>query len=275
MKLGKFEVQLLSAGHFALDGGSMFGIVPRVIWSRLIAPDERNRIPMGTNVLLIRTPEANILVDTGIGDIWNEKFRDIYAIRPFDPLRDTGLRPEEIDIVILTHLHFDHTGGSVVREGETYRPRYPNATYFVHALEWEDATHPNERTRASYVPETFQPLMEAGKLRLNDDYLEVVPGVRIQRTGGHTRGHQIVWIESEGQLGVFLADITPMIHHVPYPYIMGYDLFPLDTLRVRKEIYPVILKRKAVVFFEHDREPKVGTLGLDERGRPVYRPLGS
>ena len=264
--LGKLRLHLLEGGRFALDGGAMFGVVPKTLWSRSIQPDERNRIPMASHPLLIETPEKKILVDTGLGNFWEGKRRDIYAVEMQDPLEGTPFRPEDVDLVVLTHLHFDHTGGSTRREGDAWVATYPRATYLVQQRELADAMYPHERNRASYLPETFQPLLNDGRLQTLSGRVEVEAGVWVLPVPGHTPGHQIVLVESEGKKAAFLADFVPTRHHFPLPYIMGYDLEPLRSLEMRKLLYPQMIQERWLLLLEHDREATAGVLVQTERG---------
>ncbi len=260
VSMGEIRLTLSSGGQFGLDGGAMFGVVPRVIWERRIPPDTRNRIHLGSNVLLIETPDTLVMVDTGLGRVWSEKERDIYAIAPRDPLEGTPYRPEDVDLVILTHLHFDHIGGNVVQEGDHLRPRFPRARYVVQDRELADALFPHERNRASYLPRFFQDLHRSGKLETVSGSTWIHPAIFLFRTGGHTPGHQVVMVESRGRRAIFLADLVPTRHHLPLPYIMAYDLDPMTTLEVRKALYPQMIRESWLLLFEHEREPLMGFL---------------
>lgn len=218
MKLGSIDIFSVSDGEFRLDGGAMFGVVPRAIWEKTNPPDEKNRVTLGLNPLLVRTSEANILVDTGIGGKGDEKFNSTYGVDRKKTLKgslkDKGLAPEDIDIVICTHLHFDHAGGNTVVEGGRLVPAFPKARYMVQRGEWEAAMSPNERTRASYRPIDFVPLMDAGVLELIEGDGEVAKGVSVFRTSGHNRDIQLVAVRSEGKTAVFLGDIIPTTTHL-------------------------------------------------------------
>lgn len=212
-----------------------------------------------------------MIIDAGAGDKENEKFRDIYGLdrsRHLDhTLAEAGLAPEDIDIVLATHLHFDHAGGFTVRDGGgRLRPRFPRAQYVVRRGEWEDATHPNARTRASYLLDNYVPLAEAGVLQLVDDDQTIMPGVRVRRTGGHTPHHQMVVIESGGRTAAFVADLIPTTAHVPDVWVMGYDLFPLDTMAAKREFAKEAIEKKILVFFEHDPMIAAGYL-TEENGK--------
>lgn len=270
MKWGGFQLHILSAGVFRLDGGAMFGVVPKPLWERVATPDARNRIPLGLNCLLIRTGDVNVLVDTGCGRKYSPKEFEIYSIDPSaDLLRElgkVGLDSQDIDIVVNTHLHFDHCGGNTFVAGEEVVPTFPRAEYVVRKEEYQDASAPNERTRATYFAHNWSPIEAAGKLRVIDRDMEIAPGVTCISTPGHTLGHQSVLVESEGRKLLFLADLCPTVAHVPLPYVMGYDLFPLTTLKTRKEIYPRAIEEDWELIFEHDPVHPYGKL-LEKDGR--------
>src|SRR3954471_16811311 len=224
--IGDLELTSLSDGTFRLDGGSMFGIVPRTVWSAAVTPDERNRITLAMRPLVVRGART-MIIDAGIGDKEHEKFHDMYAVdrsRALDvTLAEAGIAAEDVDIVLATHLHFDHAGGFTVRDaGGRLRPRFPRAQYVVRRGEWEDATHPNVRTRASYLADNFVPLAEAGVLQLVADDQTIMPGVTVVRTGGHTPHHQMAIIESAGHKAMFVADLVPTTAHVADAWIMGF-----------------------------------------------------
>ena len=276
MWLGDFQIDLLSDGQFWLDGGAMFGVIPRALWGKVVVPDEKNRILLGLNCLLIRTGSKNILVDTGCGDKYSEKQIHIYGIEHTSSL-DVGLArlemsPSEIDLVINTHLHFDHCGGNTRLEDGMVVPGFPNATYLINAQEYEDANHANERTQASYFHHNWTSLEERGQIRLVDGDLEVVEGVTIVHTPGHTLGHQSVRISSEGRTLFYFGDLCPTAAHVPLPWIMSYDLYPLTTLETRKRIYADAVREGWLVLFEHDPVQVAGYL-KEEDGRYLTDPF--
>jgi len=265
LKLGPFHLISLSDGFFGLDGGAMFGVVPKPLWAKTNPPDERNRIRLALRPLLVVTPDCRILFDTGIGDKENTKFQDIYRVEKTDTidasLARAGFRPEDITHVVLTHLHFDHCGGTT-RLDSTGKPvlRFPRARHFVQQQEWEDATHPNRRTKATYLPANFLPIMEAGQLELIDGNVELVPGIELFRTGGHTRGMQIGFIRAEGRTAVFWSDLIPTRSHIAIPYIMGYDLFPLETMVLKEKLVNQACAERWVSFLEHDPAAACGTI---------------
>ena len=275
--LGNFELLTLSDGFFNLDGGAMFGVVPRTLWERKLRPDDRNRIPLGMRPLLVRGDQT-IIIDAGCGDKMDARNTEIYGLeRAYhldQSLADAGLSVEDIDLVVASHLHFDHVGGFTTRTPDgRLVPRFPKARYVVHRGEWEDATHPHERNRASYLPENFTPLEEAGVLTLVGDGAEIARGIRYRASGGHTRHHQVVTIESGGQTAVFAADMYPTSAHLPDAWIMGYDLYPMDTLAFKRAFAREAIAKEYLVFFEHDPSLAAGVFREDGGKRRVERVL--
>lgn len=271
--LGDLELVSLSDGFFRLDGGAMFGVVPKTMWSAQTPCDDRNRITMAMRPLVVRGMRT-MIIDAGIGDKENEKFHEIYGVdrtRHLDhTLAEAGLAPEDIDIVLASHLHFDHAGGFTVRDGNgRLRPRFPRAQYVVRRGEWENATHPNVRNRASYFLDNYVPLADAGVLQLVDDDQTIMPGVRVRRTGGHTPHHQMVVIESGGRTAAFVADLIPTTAHVPDVWIMGYDLNPLDTLAAKQRFAKEAMEKEILIFFEHDPMVAAGYLKEENGKRTV------
>ena len=274
--LGDIELISVSDGFFRLDGGSMFGVIPKTMWSQKTRPDERNRILLAMRPLIVRGSRT-MIIDAGMGDKENEKFHEIYGVersRHLDhTLAEAGLAPEDIDIVLATHLHFDHAGGFTVRDASgRARPRFPRAQYIVRRGEWEDAIHPSVRTRASYLLDNYVPLAEAGVLQLVDDDVMIMPGVRVRRTGGHTPHHQMVLIESGGKTAAFVADLIPTTAHLPDAWVMGYDLFPLDTMASKQQFAKEAIDKKILVFFEHDPVIAAGYLQEEDGKRRVIEP---
>jgi len=271
--LGELELVSLYDGYLRLDGGAMFGVVPWTLWSRTVPTDDRRRIALAMRPLLVRGVRT-MLIDAGVGDKENTKFADIYGIdraKHLDhALAEAGVSPDQIDIVLATHLHFDHAGGFTVRDASgRVRPRFPRARYVVRRGEWEDATHPHERNRASYLADNFVPLADAGVLALVDEDQTIMPGVQVQRTPGHTAHHQSVWIESGGRRAVFLGDIMPTTAHLPEAWGMGYDLYPMDTLQTKKALVPRLIEREALAFFEHDPVVAAGYVHESEGTRGI------
>jgi methylmalonyl-CoA epimerase len=276
--LGSFELTTLSDGFIGLDGGAMFGVVPRTLWEKRLPPDDSNRIPLGMRPLIVRTGSKTLIIDAGCGDKMDAKLAQLYKLdRRYHldhALADAGVAADDIDIVIASHLHFDHVGGFTAfgKDGSLV-PRFPNAQYIAHRGEWEDATHPHERNRASYLQENFVPLKDAGVLTLVDDGAEIVPGVRYRRSGGHTPNHQVVTIESGGRTAVFTADMYPTSVHIPDPWLMGYDLYPMDTLAFKREFAREAIAREYLLFFEHDPSMAAGYLREKDGKRFVERVL--
>jgi glyoxylase-like metal-dependent hydrolase (beta-lactamase superfamily II) len=276
MRIGECELTSLFDGTFRLDGGAMFGVVPKVLWSRRAPADDRNRIALALRPLLIRTPTDTILVDAGAGDKYAEKELAIYGFDRRDQLEASlagaGVAPADVTLVIATHLHWDHVGGLTTRVGGRLVPRFPRARHVVRRGEWDVATHPNERIQASYVADDFAPLVEAGLVDFLDEDGFVVPGISVHRTGGHTRYHQIVRVESGGAVAVFMADLIPTVAHVDPPWIMGYDLYPLETLAAKKQWLADAVAGEYAIFFEHDPALVAGVI-REERGRYRVEPI--
>ena len=274
--LGDLELISVCDGFFRLDGGAMFGVVPKALWEKKTPSDERNRITLAMRPLIVRGMRT-MIIDAGLGDKQNEKFIDIYGVeraRNLDhTLAEAGLTPEDIDIVLATHLHFDHAGGFTTRDATgRLRPRFPRAQYLVRRGEWEDATHPHERNRASYLFDNYVPLAEAGVLQLVDDDQTIMPGVKVRRTGGHTMHHQMVLIESGGKTAAFVADLMPTTAHVSEAWIVGYDLYPMDTLAAKKAFLKEAVEREILVFLEHDPHIAAGYI-QEHNGKRTVAPL--
>jgi glyoxylase-like metal-dependent hydrolase (beta-lactamase superfamily II) len=269
--VGSIRLHGVEAGVQQLDGGAMFGVVPKPLWERRIPADTRNRIPLALRCLLVEAPNALVLIDTGVGNKYDEKFAEIYGIsnrgdptRLEDGIRDAGFDPSEVDIVLNTHLHFDHAGGNTVRGGDgVVRPSFPDARHVVQRRELDFAHSRNERIRASYLPENFDPITEAGLWDLVEGDGVVTEGVRVVPTPGHTPFHQSVLIESEGDVACYLADVCPTSAHIPLPWIMGYDLEPLVTLESKRGLWKRSLDEDWLLVFEHDPRVPWGRLDRD------------
>lgn len=261
-RVGAWTVHALQTGGQKLDGGAMFGVVPKPLWERRIPADERNRIQLGMRCLLIEHDVGLIVVDTGAGNKESEKFHDIYGLENAgaegrtlleDGVRAAGHRLEDVALVISSHLHFDHGGGNTYRDARgAIRPSFPNARYIVQRGEYEYATHTNERTAASYLPHNFVPLHEAGVLDLVEGECEIVPGISVHLTPGHVPFHQGIKIRSGGETAFFLADLVPTHAHLPLPWIMGYDVEPLVTLESKRRLLRQALDEHWLLVFEHD-----------------------
>jgi glyoxylase-like metal-dependent hydrolase (beta-lactamase superfamily II) len=258
MKLGDFELEVVSDGYFWLDGGSMYGSVPKALWSKLTPADPQIRIRLSINCLLVKAGGKTVLVDTGIGDRLSNRLKEIYKVERHQNLHSSlaafGVAPGDIDFIINTHLHFDHCGGNTVKQGDAYAPAFPNATYVIQKEEWRSATNTNEKTRASYRSSDFLPVQEAGQLLLIDGEHEVVPGVSAIATSGHTRGHQSVFISSGGNHAFYLGDLIPTAYHLKMPYLTGFDLYPVELLDTKRDIIDRAVEQKWLLIFEHDPE---------------------
>lgn len=256
MKLGDLEIHVLTDARFRLDGGAMFGVVPKPLWERKCPPDERNRIQMAMNCVLVRAAGKWILIETGAGDKWDAKHTDIYAFegesRLPDKLAAKGIKPGDIDLVIDTHLHFDHCGWNTRIVNGKAVPTFPNARYVVQAGELEHAKRPSERDRASYFPDTFLPVEAAGQFWLLEGDREVAPGVECIRVPGHNRDMQCVRLSSGGKTAFCFVDLVPTTAHIPFPWIMGYDLYPLTTLENKRKWIPEAARGDWLCIFAHD-----------------------
>ena len=273
IRLGDLELTPLLDGFLRLDGGAMFGIVPKPLWERRAPSDERNRITLAMRPLLVRG-ERLMLIDAGVGDKMDARNTEIYAFDRRENLDATlgraGAARDDIEIVLASHLHFDHAGGFTAadRDGRI-RPTFGDARYVISHGEWEDATHPHERNRASYLAENFVPLLEAGVVDFSRGDETVMAGVRIRRTGGHTRFHQIVYLESGGKTAVFAADLIPTTAHVDEPWIMGYDLYPMETLEFKRAFLREAIDGEYLIFFEHDPTIAAGYIRETNRRKHV------
>ena len=277
IRLGDIDIVTVSDGFFYLDGGAMFGVVPKTFWQTKAPPDERNRIRMAMRCILLRGART-MLIDAGCGDKMTARQADIYRFeRDFNlghALAAAGAAPESIDIVLATHLHFDHAGGFTERAADgAVRPRFPRAQYVVRRGEFEDAMNPDERTKGSYFFENYKPLADHNVLQLVDEDATIMPGVRVRRTGGHTMHHQVVLIESAGKTAVFAADMLPTAAHLPEVWIMGYDLFPLDTLNFKRAFLREAIEREYLILFEHDPDIAAGYI-REKNGKRYIEPAG-
>jgi glyoxylase-like metal-dependent hydrolase (beta-lactamase superfamily II) len=277
MQFGELDLISLTDGFFRLDGGAMFGVVPKPLWEKRMPADEKNRIIFGVRPLVVRGGGKTMIIDAGIGDKMDPKSLAIYGIdrsRNLDhALAEAGLDAGGIDLVLASHLHFDHAGGFTRRDPSgALVPRFPRARYVARTGEWEDATHPHERNRASYVQENFVPLMDAGVLELVPGDGPIMPGVRVVRTGGHTMHHQIVIIESRERTAVFAADLIPTTAHIDVPWIMAYDLYPMETLAFKRAFVREAIDREYLIFFEHDPVVAAGYV-REKDGRKYVEPV--
>jgi len=264
MHLGDIKVQYIHGGNFYLDGGAMFGVVPKPLWEKKSPPDNRNRIRLAANSLLARTQNKNILIETGNGTKWTPKLRDIYGIQEGNPLIDNlaakGAHPDQIDVVINTHLHFDHAGGNTKLHNGIAVPTFPNAKYIVQAAEIAHAANPTERDRASYFEETFLPMQQSGQWHALAGDTEILPGISTIGIPGHNANIQAIKLTGGGKTIFFVADLFPTRHHLSLPWIMAYDLYPLQTLETKRKWLRTIVQEHWSVVFGHDPDVPAATL---------------
>lgn len=294
MNLGDYRIEIIPDSEFRLDGGAMFGVVPRVLWERKCPPDEFNRIKLQMNCLFIETPSEKILIETGIGEKWTEKQIEIYGIfreKSFAEtlFEQTGYKTEDISIVVNTHLHFDHAGGNTIYGSDQSAvnsqqsrnnqeanpqiiPQFPNARYFVSKSEFEAAENPHERDRASYLPENWRPLQKSGQLELKPENYEIVEGLTMEQVRGHSQTMQTVRLNRSGKTLYGFADLIPTTAHIPFPWIMGYDLFPTETLEFKKNILPQAVKENWMCLFYHDFNSPLCQLFEDD-GKIKVKPV--
>jgi glyoxylase-like metal-dependent hydrolase (beta-lactamase superfamily II) len=255
LKLGDLEFHIVSDGNIYLDGGAMFGIVPKPLWEKKAPSDVRNRIKLGLNCLLVYSGGKRILVETGVGGKWDDKRRDIYGLdgpHLGGQLREHALMPGDIDIVVNTHLHFDHCGGNTRLEYDKVVPVFPNAKYVSRKGEYEAATHVNERTRATYFPENYAALAATNQLQLIESDTEIAPGVELICVPGHTADMLCVKLSGGGKAAFLLADLVPTTAHLPLAWTMGFDLYPLTVIENKRKWLPQIAGEEWVALFVHD-----------------------
>jgi len=257
MIIGDYRLEIVPDTEFRLDGGAMFGVVPRVVWERVCPPDELNRIRMNMNCVFVDTGKEKILIEAGIGEKWTEKQTKMYGIfreRPFveSLFETTGCRPGDITIVVNTHLHFDHAGGNTIGTVDDSKPQFPNARYLVSRPEFDHAEHPHERDRASYLPENWRPMQSTGQLELMPESYEVADGLTVQQVRGHSETMQTWKLSRSGQTVYGFADLIPMKHHLLMAWVAGFDLYPTETLAFKKEILPRALEENWICLFYHD-----------------------
>lgn len=280
--LGRLRIHALEAGTQRLDGGAMFGVVPKPLWERRIPADERNRIPLALRCLLVETPDALVLIETGLGNKENDRFRDIYGVdnaaadpdlpdRLHEAIGVAGFAPDQVEVVINTHLHFDHAGGNTFRDAEAQvRLAFPRARYVVQRGEWEYAHHTNERTQASYLPDNFEPVNAAGRWDFVEGEAEVIPGVSVLPTPGHCPFHQSVLVRSQGEVACFVADLVPTMAHLPLPWIMAYDVEPLRTLESKRALLRRAAEERWLLVSVHDPVTPWGYAAQGSRGLTLH-----
>ena len=265
------QLHKIETGNLKLDGGAMFGVVPKSIWNKSYPADEYNLCNWSMRCLLVEDGDRKILIDNGIGDKQDERFLRHYYLNGEDTLEKSlealGLKPDDITDMVLTHLHFDHCGGSIKKTGEDqFEPAFKNARYWVSQAQWEWATHPNRREKASFLKENIYPIQESGQLKLLSDDTEIYPGFRVVIFNGHTDGHMIPHISYKRKTVVFMADLLPSTAHIPMPYVMSYDTKPLVTLKDKERFFKAALENDYILFFEHDLYNECCTLQQTEKG---------
>ena len=278
MKIGPYEVLPIETGRFALDGGAMFGVVPWVFWTKTNPPDERRRITLAARCLLIRGNGKVILVDDGNGAKFSEKLKDIYRLDNsqsdlISSLALHGVAPGDVTDVILTHLHFDHAGGSTKVENGKLVPTFPRARYYVQKAHWELAKKPTEKDRGSFMRDDYEPLMEHGVLEFVEGEIELFPGIKMLVCNGHTTAQQLPKISDGKTSLLFCCDLFPTISHLPLPYVMAYDVRPLVTIEEKKKVLERAYEERWKLFLEHDPEVEAITVRASEKGFVVDEKL--
>jgi glyoxylase-like metal-dependent hydrolase (beta-lactamase superfamily II) len=270
LALGDFELSIFSDGTYLLDGGAFFGVVPKIMWSRKVVADERNYVQAGLNSLLIRTGKKNVLVETGMGNKLSERMIKFYG-QPSELLRNlnaAGVAPEDIDIVINTHLHFDHCGWNTVRDKDAkIIATFPRAKYYAPEGEWQYARRPSERDAISYISENYDPLVESGQMTLLKGGEEIVPGVSVKTFPGHTAHMQAVIVESAGRTACYISDLIPTTAHIDLTWGMSFDLYPLQTIESKKQYYARAITEKWLTVFTHDPKVPWAYVEKDEAGK--------
>lgn len=272
MKLGKFNINVLDTGNFRLDGGAMFGVVPKVLWEKKYTQaDSFNRIPLAARPLLIEFDNKKILVDTGNGTKRDHKFNEMYEINSAKNnlnmlLQNYGLKSCDITDVILTHLHFDHTGGSTIIENEKVVPAFPNAKYYIQKKHFEWALNPSDKDKASFIKEDFTPLINEGLITFTNGKTELFNGIEVIPVSGHTESMQLVYLESRGESLLYIADLAPTAAHLTYTYGLAYDNEPIKTISEKKNILPDLFEKNTIICFEHDAFLQACRLNKNEKG---------
>jgi glyoxylase-like metal-dependent hydrolase (beta-lactamase superfamily II) len=279
MQFGDYRVEIVPGGEFRLDGGAMFGVVPRSLWQRVAPPDEENRVRLNTNCLFVEAAGERVIIETGMGDKWSPRHREMYGFLDERTLAEslferTGLRAEDVTIVVNTHLHFDHAGGNTTLDDEgRVVATFPNARYLVSRAEFEHAEEPHERDRASYLTENWRPLAESGQLELKPADYEVLPGLSMETIPGHSRTMQCVRLERGGRTLYGFADLIPTRAHVPLAWVMGYDLYPVETLEAKRRLLPQAEREGWLCLFYHDPEEPLARV-VSEGGKLRAAGLG-
>lgn len=270
MQIGKYKLRTIFSGKISLDGGAMFGIIPKPLWEKTNPADELNRVTLATRNLLLLSDDKKILIDTGMGKKWDDKAKNIYNIDPKLDLElalvQNGIKSEEITDVLLTHLHFDHTGGSTKFDNGKLVPAFPNAKYFVQKMNFEWAMNPSDRDRGSYIKENFEPLVKEGVLNLVDGEIQFDDNISFRIINGHTFGQQMIKISDSSSTVLYAADLLPFVSQIKIPYVMGYDLQPLVTIAEKKKYLQLAAKENWLLYFVHDPDYAIATVKHSEKG---------
>lgn len=276
MKIGKYEILSVKSGTFKLDGGAMFGVVPKVLWNKTNPADDLNRINLATRSLLLISEKRKILVDTGIGNKFDEKFKNIYAVENLtidEVIKQKGINPDTITDVVITHLHFDHAGGSTKISGDEVIPTFRNAKYHIQKGHYEWALNPSEKDRASFLKDDFLPLQDFNQLVLTEGEFKLDDEIEIIVSNGHTPFQQHLKISDGKQTLFYCGDMIPTSSHIPYPYVMSYDLYPLTTIEEKKKILPQAYEENWILFFEHDPDISAVTLKESKKGFEINQKI--
>jgi glyoxylase-like metal-dependent hydrolase (beta-lactamase superfamily II) len=274
LSLGDFELSIFSDGTYSLDGGAFFGVIPKIMWSRKVQADERNYVTSGLNSLLIRTGDQNVLVETGMGNKLSERMVKFYGqpAKLLDNLTAAGIAPEDIDIVINSHLHFDHCGWNTVRDNNgKIAPTFPRAKYYAPEGEWQYARRPSERDSISYISDNYDPLVASGQMTLLKGGEEIVPGISVKTFRGHTAHMQAVIVRSGGETACYISDLIPTTAHIELTWGMAFDLYPLDTIESKKQYYAQSIPEKWLTVFTHDPKTPWAYVERDESGKMIAR----
>ena len=270
MKIGKYNLHTVQSGLFSLDGGAMFGIIPKLLWEKTNPADELNRIKLSTRNLLLISDDKKILIDTGMGNKWDDKSKNIYNIDPkLDlelALEQNGIKSDEITDILLTHLHFDHTGGSTRIKNGKLIPGFPNAKYFVQKKNFEWAMNPSDRDKGSYIKENFEPLVKEGVLNLIDGEIDFDDNISFRIINGHTFSQQMIKISDSSNTVLYVADLLPFVSQIKIPYVMGYDLQPLVTVEEKKKYLKLAAEENWKLYFGHDPDYAIATVKHSEKG---------
>jgi glyoxylase-like metal-dependent hydrolase (beta-lactamase superfamily II) len=274
--LGDFELTVVSDGTYFLDGGGFFGVVPKSLWSKKVAADDQNRVAAGLNSLLVRTGEKNVLIETGIGNKLSEKMVRIYGqpAQLLENLQAAGIDPKDIDIVINTHLHFDHCGWNTVRQDGKIASTFPRAKYYAPEGEWQYARHPSERDAISFISENYDPLVKSGQMTLLKGGEEIVPGISVKTFPGHTAHMQAVIVRSGGRTACYISDLIPTSAHIDLTWGMAFDLYPLQTIESKKRYYSEATPERWLTVFTHDDQVPWGFVEKGEKGKLGLARLG-